>query len=161
MESRLNRASTVLRIALFVFRPAFAVFITWSIVIGCIVLGVRWAVITGDWANFARLGSVIVAISILTYIGSVTKALKKLEDIAELTTDISIQVNSGDGNLSIKEKEAIHRAGDTFGRNLGRLQIQVSNLDSEENHKIIRRLALKIAILGTLIWGFGDLINLL
>lgn len=161
MEKRLNYASMVVRAGVFALRPAFAAFVIWSLVLVFIGLGVWWAICSDDWGNFSRMGSVIVIISLLTYTGSVKRARKKLEKIVELTMDISVQVNSGGASLSDEKRVAINRAGNAFGRNLNKLRIQVENLDSEQNDKIVKRLALRIAILGTFIWGFGDLVNLL
>ena len=161
MEKRFNYANMAVRAGLFFLRPSFTAFVIRSLVFVCIALGVWWAVFTDDWANLSRMGSVIVIISLLTYTGSVKRAQKRLEKIAALTMDVSVQVNSGGNNLSVEDQKAINRAGHVFGQNLNKLQVQVANLNSEENDKIVKRLALRSAILGTFIWGFGDLINLL
>lgn len=131
-----------------------------------IAIGCLWAIASNNWDNFARMGSAVVILSLATYFGSLEKSIRsglkdlegKIGELAERIMDESIQVNFGRNDLSEDGRKVATRAGQKFTVQFGKFGVHVANMDSKAVDKYFSRNALAIAVLGTLIWGFGDLI---
>ncbi len=159
----------LINIVSFIASPAFAAIITWLPVIFCLAIGVWWALATNDWENFSRMGSIIVIISLTTYFGNFEKKIKlglekmeiSLGRIGKSIMEESIRVNSGVSTLSVVQREEINIAGSALGRDFVKLHLLITNMDSGKIDRFFSWNALAIAMLGTIIWGFGDLLNLI
>lgn len=102
-------------------------------------LGILFSWLHGDWAWLSRSGALIVAFSILTF------ALAYVDNAAQSIIEFRERV------LSKKELNDVKSGDGSFDASMKRFKRSLMNYNA----------ATYAAFCGTLIWGFGDLVDLI
>lgn len=150
---------SLFRLWLLIFRPRR---LPWDLllVVGLVLsLSVWWSVASEDWVNFQRSGSLVIFIAILAfgldYRLRIKKAVEAMSDgMADALEDLQrLVAESGEVNLG---KEKRYRMVVT---ELEELKREWEEIDIEVALKAAQRWEFALLLLGTLIWGYGDLIG--
>ncbi|CAK3652177.1 hypothetical protein CWO27_08170 [Vibrio sp. 10N.286.51.C3] len=144
--------------------PVLFKIIAWSFTILICALGVYASFHWGDWIHFARAGAVIVVLSLaLEASGYIDKYLDKiLNMINDIFPEIVLkQVMKNKHMYGLKGNESKDQLVQIARKENSRRLTDIGNIASNQFYKNLRRTEFTIATIGTLIWGFGDLLEAL
>ncbi len=111
-----------------------------------IAIGFTAGIVSGDWTWFSRSGSVVVAIGVLVAAHDINEALREieLEDVDELVRQVAAEVIP-DITINADDIEKVKKKA-----------IRIIRNDFVSKYK---KVEVTLIILGTLIWGFGDIFD--
>ena len=166
LETRYNLARYLVRLFIWLAKPNVWLHVNWLIVLALLVVGALFAHRFGDWNHFARSGSLVVIVSLWTYFGDFSRRLSELQNklhdaFKRLSFDLvqsSIQNHGSNLDVPDQERQRVQTAGERLGRAVVDFGVCIANMDVEAIDKSFERNALAMAVIGTFVWGFGDLV---
>ncbi|WP_058313873.1 hypothetical protein [Cognatishimia activa] len=138
--------------------PNLRIVAVWTIAALLVCAGVIWAIRSGDGANFARAGSLLVIIASIDYLERPAKLKARFEDYVDKSINFSIHLPSSYRDAEPRDIVRLQNIGERLGDAVNRFGLHIANIDFDKTETYYRRSSLVMAWLGTLIWGFGDLL---
>ncbi|MCK5537111.1 MAG: hypothetical protein KAH77_06190 [Thiomargarita sp.] len=114
-------------------------FLMSAMAVGCVILGIFLSFVWKDFTWFSRFGSILVGIGIIL-----------LSRTFIIGVDLHIPVVMQETGLNVYERAHHEKLDDTIPKFV---------IEEEKSRFAIGVLSPTISFLGTLIWGFGDLLN--
>ncbi|MGB6329811.1 MAG: hypothetical protein WBF48_12875 [Halarcobacter sp.] len=134
----------------------------WLLAILIITIGIYLSIIKDDWVILARAGALIVILSLsLESTGIIQKLINRIiSTTKELTREIVLmQVKRNTnlyGNSDNRTEDDINKISEKeLNRRIERTQLLIE----KTMYRDLRKTEFSIATLGTLLWGFADLIG--
>lgn len=138
-------------------------FISWAITLLAIIVGITISLFLRDWLWLARTGAVIVIISLsLEASGFIDRYIDKVIKItAEMAPEIVyMQISNRPHMYGLNGSETKEQLDELTTKEAKR-RIRDLRYNCEKiATKYIHRIIFAIATLGTLLWGFADLLEL-
>lgn len=107
--------------------------------------------------NFQRMGSVVVVISLGHYF-SADQVNRKIDKLAnEIAASLISHIEMTD-NLPIEQKQYFDEISQDIGKKVAGIKELGANFERAEIEHLFRTSACLMGTVGTLIWGFGDLL---
>ncbi len=144
--------------------PILFKIVAWSLTILISILGIYTSFQWNDWINFARAGAVIVVLSLaLEASGYIDNYLDKiLNTVNKISFEVVLkQVMKNNHMYGLKGNESKEQLVQIAQKENSRRLTEIGNIASNQFNKNLRRTEFTIATIGTLIWGFGDLVEVL
>jgi hypothetical protein len=136
--------------------------LSWFLAVLIISVGIYASFITSDWLSLARAGAVIVVLSLaLEASGKVDKYLTKL--IGHVTPILSkivlMQVKKNKHMYGLSGDETDEQLDQISAKESNRRLTDLTILAESLLYKDLRKTEFPIAIIGTTLWGFADLLE--
>lgn len=138
------------------FRPTRRMWDLVLLVFGVLSVGVYCSISANDWTWFARMGSLLVVISASMHVFKYEAALHRYKSYAAkwpVWEEFSNFESDAD-NFPFQT-----RLAEKMKRELRKSFLMFNSYDKDYEAARYQKAELRIAILGTLIWGFGDLLG--
>lgn len=136
--------------------------LTWGVTMSIIACGAITSIKYSDWTWLARFGSFIVIVSLaLEASGFVQKFIDKIIGItSEIMPEIvQIQVERQPHLYGLSGNETTEQIEQISNKELKRRLESVTLLIEKKITSDLRKMEFSVATIGTLSWGFADLIN--
>lgn len=136
--------------------------IAWSLTTLICVFGVLASFHWEDWVHFARAGAVIVVLSLaLEASGYIDRYVSKLlKHVSIISSQIVLmQVKRNKHMYGLKGDESEEQLAQVAKKENSRRLTDIGNVAENQFYKNLRKLEFTIATIGTIVWGFGDLIE--
>lgn len=144
--------------------PRLFQFLVWVIAIFILFVGIVSSFYWDTWMCFARAGAVIVILALaLEASGYVDRYVSKLLGVVgEISPTIVVsQVLNNKHLYGLKGNETDEQLADIVVKENARRLNYVAGVMEGRLYKDLRKTEFKIAALGTLLWGFADLVELI
>ncbi|HCE1808772.1 TPA: hypothetical protein NGS39_004458 [Vibrio parahaemolyticus] len=138
--------------------------VAWFLTILICALGIYASFLWDDWIHFARAGAVIVVLSLaLEASGYIDKYLDKiLAQIGKASPEIVLkQVMKNKHMYGLTGSESKEQLAQIALKENSRRLTDIGNIAGNQFYKNLRKIEFTIATIGTFIWGFGDLLEVL
>ncbi|EGR0072812.1 hypothetical protein BST50_21820 [Vibrio vulnificus] len=138
--------------------------IAWFLTVLICVVGIFSSVHWENWIHFARAGAVIVVLSLaLEASGYIDKYLDRLlNHVGDISLNlVLVQVRRNKHMYGLKGNESEEQLLQIARKENSRRLTDIGNVAGTQFYKNLRKTEFTIATIGTIIWGFGDLLELL
>jgi hypothetical protein len=144
--------------------PRLFKFLVWAIAIFILFIGIVSSFYWDTWMCFARAGAVIVILALaLEASGYIDRYVSKLlEVVREVSPSLVVsQVLNNKYLYGLKGNETDEQLADIVVKENARRLNYVAGIMEGRLYKELRKTEFKIAALGTFLWGFADLVELI
>jgi hypothetical protein len=135
----------------------------WLLTIALLLLGTKASFLWHDWGWLARSGALltVAALSVGSFNSSLQAALvvDYLDNAHDPSQSIYEAMRAKPHLYGISRPLSELETREVVAKERNRLKARVRSVLESEMSSSLKQLELQVATLGTLVWGFGDLIN--